>query len=271
MKIFAVRDEYDDSRKSLAYLIYYEKAKRFYIEIPEEADSWETPLLLESFVKRGERSINAYWSRMWVQQRIVPTDRQNLGQILKENGLESYDEFELLMLGKGRCAQDDYYLEPVTQVDFLREFVQRYQKKVEDVIPLENGQLLIFFQNGEVKKCDMYKLLAHERRFQPVLKNTQLFCSVGMQPGGYGISWGEGLDVADRQLYDSGGSISLKMEDFIRFIFHRVISTSEAAEILECSRQNIDDLVRRGKLHPIKELSQNKLFLKSEIMQRKWG
>lgn len=45
---------------------------------------------------------------MWVRQRIVPPDRQNIGQILKANGLEEYDEFSLLMFGSGRCAQDDY-------------------------------------------------------------------------------------------------------------------------------------------------------------------
>lgn len=41
-----------------------------------------------------------------MQQRIAPTDRQNLGQILKDNGLDEYDEFQLLMLANGRCVQD---------------------------------------------------------------------------------------------------------------------------------------------------------------------
>lgn len=113
MKLFAIRDETDSSLRDLAYLIYYEKAKRFYIELPDDADPWETPLLLSSFLKRGERTINAYWSKVWVQQRIVPQDRQNLGSILKENKLKDYDEFALLTLADGRCAQDDYYLAPI--------------------------------------------------------------------------------------------------------------------------------------------------------------
>lgn len=113
MKIFAVKDEEDFSRKALAYLLYYERPKQFYIELPDDADPWETPLILSSFAKQGERTINAYWSKLWVQQRIVPMDRQNLGQILKDNGLKEYDEFDLLMLADGRCAQDNYYLEPI--------------------------------------------------------------------------------------------------------------------------------------------------------------
>ena len=77
MKIFAIRDESAADQIDLAYLLYYEMEKRFYIELPENADPWETPLLLSSFVKNGETSINSYWSKMWVQQRIVPTDQRS--------------------------------------------------------------------------------------------------------------------------------------------------------------------------------------------------
>ncbi|MBR2823489.1 MAG: hypothetical protein IKE24_07385 [Clostridia bacterium] len=49
---------------------------------------------------------------MWVQQLIVPQDRQNIGQVLKENGLGVYDEFQLLMLTMGRCAQEDFCRHP---------------------------------------------------------------------------------------------------------------------------------------------------------------
>ena len=52
MKIFAIRDESTQEQKDLAYLLYYKQEKQFYIELPENADAWETPLLLDSFVKR---------------------------------------------------------------------------------------------------------------------------------------------------------------------------------------------------------------------------
>ena len=63
MRIFAIRDGNANVPKDLAYLFYYEKDKTFYIELPEGADEWETPLLLSSFVKRGETTVNPYWSR----------------------------------------------------------------------------------------------------------------------------------------------------------------------------------------------------------------
>ena len=40
MKIFAIRDESAEMQKDLAYLIYYELEKRFYIELPQGANPW---------------------------------------------------------------------------------------------------------------------------------------------------------------------------------------------------------------------------------------
>jgi len=270
MKIFAIRDELDSTNMDIAYLIYYERDKRFYIELPEDADPWDTPLLLSSFLKRGETTINAYWSKIWVQQRIIPSDRQNLGQILKENGLDEYDEFSLLMLADGRCAQDDYYLTPIREEDLPESFVRRFQKKVEDVVPLNENQLLVFFRDGSVKKCNTETILKSEITFSRIWQNERIFQRVGIQPGGYGVCWGDSLNIADDVLYDCGKEIALSLEDFRRFVEIRIVNTAEAAELLDCSRQNIEDLISRGKLHPVKVSPKNKLFLKSEIIQRKW-
>ena len=155
MRIFAVRDESLPADKILAYLIYYEKAKAFYIELPDDADPWETPPILSSFVKKGERSVNSYWSRLWVQQRIVPPDRQNIGSILKENGLWEYDDFSLLILSEGRCAQDDCYIEELPAARLPRLLLSRWRTKVEDVVPLEPPRLLVFFRNGETGIVDV--------------------------------------------------------------------------------------------------------------------
>ena len=270
MKVFAIRDEEEYSNKDLAYLIYYEADKRFYIELPDDADPWGTPLLLASFAKKGYKTINSYWSRLWVQQRIVPTDRQNLGQVLKDNALTEYNEFDLLMLGHGRCAQDSYYLVPIDEAVVLKKFGERYAKKVEDVIPLNNNSLLVFFRNGEVKRCDINNLKKDDRFFKPVLASKALFDRVSVQTGGYSIYWGENAVIPDSVLYDIGINIPLCMDDFISFLANRVISTAEAAKLLNCTRQNISDLVARDKLHPVKTEDKIKFFLKSEIMQRMW-
>lgn len=125
MKIFAIRDESADEQKDLAYLFYYEHEKKFYIELPQGVDPWEMPLLLDSFVKQNETTVNSYWSKMWVQQRIIPAERQNIVEILRDNQLEEYDEYELLMLAMGRCAQDEYYLVPMEEKNLPEDIRQR--------------------------------------------------------------------------------------------------------------------------------------------------
>ena len=271
MKIFAIRDETDNSRKDIAWLLYYEAPKKFYIELPDGADPWETPLLLSSFAKAGTTSINSYWSGLWVQQRIVPTDRQNIRQILHDNGLKAYDEYGLLMLAKGRCAQDDYYLCPVTE-DMLPESIRaRLARRLEDIVPLQDNRILCFFRNGTVRKCDLTAYFRDHREFSVLLNRPEYVRHVQMQSGGHGIIWDENLMIDNAALYAAGTEIPLSMEDFIAFARERVVNTQEAAELLDCSRQYISELVRNGKLHPVKASEKNTLFLKSEILMRKWN
>jgi hypothetical protein len=270
MKIFAIRDETDKLQKDLAYLFYYETEKRFYIELPEDADPWKTPLLLSSFAKRGIKTVNSYWSKLWVQQRIVPADRQNLGQILRENHLKEYDEYSLLMLAMGRCAQDDYFLVPIEEGELPKEIQTRFQKRIEDIVPLEGYQLLVFFRDGKVKKCSLRERFQSSKSFSILLRNEKLFYHVQMQTGGYGVAWDTNMALSDAELYEAGQDIPLSAGDFRSFAAHRVITAAEAAEILGCSRQNIDDLKKGGKLHPIKSSAKTTLFLKSEVLKRNW-
>ena len=58
MKLFAIRDESEKDKPILGYLVYYEKDKNFYIELPENADPWRIPLLLSSFAKRSGEEIS---------------------------------------------------------------------------------------------------------------------------------------------------------------------------------------------------------------------
>ena len=145
----------------------------------------------------------------------------------------------------------------------------QYQN-VEDVLPLENHCLLVFFRDGAVKKCDLQKHFEKTKAFQILLKKPDYFQHVQMQTGGYGVAWDVNMTVSDAMLYRIGKSVPLTAADFRNFAAHRVINTAEAAEILGYSRQNIIDLTKRGKLHPIKSSEKSTLYLKSEILKRNW-
>lgn len=55
-------------------------------------------------------------------------------------------------------------------------------------------------------------------------------------------------------------------EEFISAVKEHVVNTSEVIEILGCSRQNVNKLVQKGILRPIKEMVRDKLFLKSDVL-----
>jgi hypothetical protein len=270
MEIFSIQNEFDKQEKNLAYLVYYEIEKLFYIELPDGADVWETPLLLSSFVKRDIKTVDSYWSRQWVQQRIVPAERQNIGQILKDNGLDEYDEYKLLMLSMGRCEQDDYFLVPIEENNLPDCVKSRFLTRIEDIIPLEDYNILVFFRNGKIKKCNLNDILKNNKKFSILLENYNLFYNISLQPGGYGVKWDENLAVTYDILYKNGTNVPLSLTDFKNFVANHVITSSEAADILGCSRQNIDDLTKRGKLHQIKSVGKTTLYLKSEVLQRNW-
>lgn len=52
--------------------------------------------------------MNSDWSMRWVQSRIIPSSRQNIGEILRVNGMRSYDEHKLLLKNEGWSCQDEF-------------------------------------------------------------------------------------------------------------------------------------------------------------------
>lgn len=114
-------------------------------------------------------------------------------------------------------------------------------------------QLLVFFENGIIKKFDVKPIMQNYPEFEE-LKNPDIFNLVQVEPGGYGISWNSELDCSEGELWENGKEIPLSWEDFQNFAKHSIINTSEATELLNCSRQNIEDLIRRGKIQGSQKL-----------------
>ena len=109
MRKFAIKNEvYQD--KTVAWLYYKEEKKEYRIQIPEDTRCEEAPLIIAEFIHRNQRTISPDWSLRWVKERVIPPERQNIGSILKENHMEFYDEFPLLISNQGRSCQDECYL-----------------------------------------------------------------------------------------------------------------------------------------------------------------
>lgn len=112
MRIFAIVDGSRRKAKPCAWLFYDEERREFHIELDESAQK-QAPLMLELLAQRGEHFVDPARSLRWVQERIAPSGRQNIGQVLKAHDIQEYDEFALLMSSGGACSQDDFVLREV--------------------------------------------------------------------------------------------------------------------------------------------------------------
>ena len=68
--------------------------------------------------------------------------------------------------------------------------------KVKKVIPLENMNLLVLFENNIVKLFDVRALIKDYPEFQ-ALENPDIFNLVNVEAGGCGIYWNFELDCSE--------------------------------------------------------------------------
>jgi hypothetical protein len=72
--------------------------------------------------------------------------------------------------------------------------------KILSVEPLENKRLLVKFLNGVEKIYDCQTLI---EKFEPfkALEDDVFFKQVKADPGGYGISWNDNVDLSEYELW----------------------------------------------------------------------
>ena len=83
------------------------------IDIDEHAGVNDVPMLFVPFVRENKRHIGDKWAKRWIEERIVPSSRQNLGEVLRANNLEFYDEMALFIAADGKCEQDDFFISEI--------------------------------------------------------------------------------------------------------------------------------------------------------------
>lgn len=77
--------------------------------------------------------------------------------------------------------------------------------KITHVKSLDNYMLLVIFDNGIQKQYDFKKNFQY-----PVfesLRDEILFKQAKVEPGGYGISWNDELDMSEYELWQNGENV----------------------------------------------------------------
>lgn len=93
-------------------LTYDAGSGQFEFAAADGAGACDVPAMFAPFVAQGTH-VPGHWVNAWVQERIAPPSRQNIGQILREHGLDAYDPCALLMAHGGRSTQDGFYLREI--------------------------------------------------------------------------------------------------------------------------------------------------------------
>lgn len=110
-------------------LFYNDEDKTFGYFMPEGVDFGHQPSVF-SILSEKKRLINDREVRMWVKDRIVPPERQNIGEILRNVGIETYDEFEILKFCKGRSCMDAFEMEDTDMTyEELQNLISEYEDK----------------------------------------------------------------------------------------------------------------------------------------------
>ena len=265
MKIFEILDK--ENEISIGVLLYYEKEGTFIIELQDYLDEWNAPLLFTSYVRQRIYTIPREISFLWVKERVIPSGRQNISDILAHHRLKSYDEMKLLEISEGRCSQDSLY---IRKIERLPEYVQkRRSKNLIDCVICDDNMLLCFFADDMVKKVNLEQIVEVEG-VDKILSNKSLFESGKVGTGGYSVTFNDSIDIPAAVLYEAGESIPLKLKDFVSFVQRNILDTTDSCNILECTRQNIAYMVKQQQLTPIKGEVKGNLYLKGEVLNNKW-
>lgn len=89
-------------------------------------------------------------------------------------------------------------------------------------------------------------------------------------PGGFEINWNDIVCIHVDKLRKNGRRVDIPFHYFERFAKQNLINTSDVCETLNCSRQNVDDMVKRKRLNPVQTSAKNKVFLKRDVDEKMW-
>lgn len=79
--------------------------------------------------------------------------------------------------------------------------------QVKEVSPLNDCKLRILFQDGVEKEYDVTTWFDRKPVFLELKENPDLFFSVKVDTGGYGISWSDDIDLHCNELWENGIAI----------------------------------------------------------------
>ena len=136
--------------------------------------------------------------------------------------------------------------------------------KVRAVSPLPDFQVLVQFAEGVTKRYDLRPLFARWSVFRD-LQDGRLFDEVQVDPGGYGISWNDDIDLSCGELFANGQVVKTPFDGLMAF--------GDATDLWGLNESTLRKAVAYGKLREGTDVQKfgKQWVVSLEAMRREYG
>ena len=137
--------------------------------------------------------------------------------------------------------------------------------KVKAVAALSDFRLSVQFAEGVTKIYDVKPLFTEWAPFKVLENAPELFASVEVDVGGYGIIWNDDLDLACNELFENGKTIETPFDGLMAF--------TDATQLWGLNESTLRKAIAYGKLvNGIDACKYGKQWVVSaEAMNREYG
>ena len=137
--------------------------------------------------------------------------------------------------------------------------------KIKSVTPLPDYQLTVQFSEGVTKHYDVKPLFEKHPMFLPLKDHPELFSSVEVDVGGYGVIWNDDIDIACDELYFNGVTVKTPFDGLIAF--------SDATLLWGLNESTLRKAIAYGKLINGQDVCKfgKQWVISSDAMKREYG
>lgn len=267
MRVFAIYDKDLKRKQAIGYLYCYEKSGSYVIELCEDVNEWEAPLLFQGLVKKGIYTVPKDIALLWVRERVIPSGRQNIGLILKNAKLKEYNEKALLALSEGKCSQDQCFVTEISAKEVPEGIARRMDSNVSECFLSEGEQIICLFRDDVASKIDLHILAMENKEIQRLLKRKELLESVRIGVGGYSVAFQDYVEIPKETLREERWILPIRATDFYQFVQKNIISTANACERMECTKQNLSYFVKANRIEPVICGSKENFYTKGSVQK----
>ncbi len=132
-------------------------------------------------------------------------------------------------------------------------------------MPLEDYVLSVQFSEGVTKLYDMKPLFDKYPMFAPLRAHPDLYRSVMVDTGGYGVIWNDDIDIACDELYYNGEAVETPFDGLLAF--------SDATLLWGLNESTLRKAIAYGKLVNGRDVCKfgKQWLISSEAMKREYG